>query len=149
MNQLEQAIMLATKYHAGQVDKGGNPYILHPLSVMQKVKTIEEKIVALFHDILEDTPATKTDLLNYGYSKEIVLAVVALTRLQGESYGQFIRRLHENPLALSVKIADLTDNMDLSRIESPTESDYARVIKYAKVLKRINEGFYVKSDHTE
>lgn len=147
MNQFDQAIILATKYHSGQVDKGNHPYILHPLSVMLRMKTTEGKIVALFHDLLEDTPATATDLLELGFSKEIVQAVVELTRLKDESYGQYIKRLHNNPLSLSVKVEDLKENMNLQRIQNPTETDYARVVKYAKTLKRIEEGYYNTSNH--
>lgn len=133
--QLSKAIHLANKYHEGQVDKSGLPYILHPLHVMNNVDSIEEKIVAVLHDILEDTILATGDLIIYGFDLEIVEAVVTITRIKGEPYANYLERVKSNELARIVKLADLTHNMDITRLHNPTEKDYKRVEKYKKAYK--------------
>jgi (p)ppGpp synthase/HD superfamily hydrolase len=136
---LKKAISLAEKAHQGQVDKGGHPYILHPKRVMEKCETTEEKIVAMLHDVMEDTDYTADDLRKEGFSEEIITALLYLTHREGEGYMEYIERICENSLAVRVKYADLQDNMDLSRIPDPTEKDLARLEKYKLAKKRIEE----------
>ncbi|MGG1266408.1 HD domain-containing protein [Brevibacillus laterosporus] len=93
MGTLEKAIVIATKAHAGQVDKGGNPYILHPLRVMLKMGTEEEMIVAVLHDVIEDTKVNVDDLKRAGFTESVIDAVIALTRQDGERYMDFIERM--------------------------------------------------------
>jgi GTP diphosphokinase / guanosine-3',5'-bis(diphosphate) 3'-diphosphatase len=128
---LEIAIQLAWEYHEGQVDKGGNPYILHPLAVMNRVNTVDEKVVAVLHDILEDTDMNEKELLIH-FPRHIVEAVHVITRRPEGTYREFILRVRKNPLARAVKIADMEENMDLSRIPNPTKEDYERVEKRYK-----------------
>ncbi|MDO5011384.1 MAG: HD domain-containing protein [Intestinibacter bartlettii] len=129
--QFQLALELAVKKHKNQTDKSGNPYILHPLHVMETVKTKEAKIVALLHDIIEDTDVTKDYLLEIGISKHIVDAVVALTRFDvNQDYQEYIKNLSSNPLAKEVKLADLEHNMDLKRLPSLSQKDLDRNIKY-------------------
>jgi (p)ppGpp synthase/HD superfamily hydrolase len=132
MSDLDQAIALAAHAHRGQRDKGGAPYILHPLRVMMDMTTDEERIVAVLHDVLEDAPllwsAEKVRAL--GFSEAVMDALDCLTRRKGESYAEFIDRAASNPIARVVKIADLCDNSDLSRIPNPSLADYARREKY-------------------
>ncbi|MBT2759944.1 GTP pyrophosphokinase [Paenibacillus sp. ISL-20] len=135
MNQLEKAIVLATTAHQGQSDKGGHPYILHPLRVMMKMKSEEERIVAVLHDVIEDSGELIDDLVCEGYSTEVCKAIHALTRQKNESYMEFIERCKQNPLASNVKIQDLSDNLDMSRIKNPTKHDYDRQKKYTKALR--------------
>lgn len=137
MNLLETAIMIATKAHAGQLDKGGQPYILHPLSVMMRVDRIEEKIVALLHDVIEDSDVTMDQLKGYGFSAEIVTAVDALTHQPEESYENYIERIAKNRLATTVKLADLKENMNLSRIPNPTKRDQQRLLRYQNAYQRL------------
>lgn len=125
------ADLIASMAHRGQVDKAGEPYINHPRAVASKVETAEEKIVALLHDTLEDTYLTE-DVLSPVFGENIMDAVVTMTRAKGEDYFQYIGRISENELALNVKMADLTHNMDLSRLSNPTEKDYERIEKYKK-----------------
>lgn len=134
---LSKAIILATQCHYGQVDKAGKQYILHPLRVMLKVNSIEEKIVAVLHDALEDTECTYQNLKEIGLSDELIESIYCLTRQNNESYMDFIRRCKQNHIARIVKLADLEDNCDLSRIENPSEKDYARVKKYKKAIKEL------------
>lgn len=137
MNLLEKAIDLALHAHAGQTDKGGNPYILHPLSVMMRMSDEKEKIVAVLHDVVEDCGVTASDLRQTGFDTEIIDAVFALTRRENETYMEFVARCAQNKLARGVKIADIQENMDLSRIPNPTETDFKRVEKYKKALEHL------------
>lgn len=129
---LEKAIILATKAHQGQKDKAGQCYILHSLRVMLRCEKEEQKIVAVLHDVLEDTEVTKEDLIKEGFCKEIVEAVVCLTKKEKEYYFDYIDRVKQNAIARVVKLADLEDNMNLKRIKNVTEKDRQRVEKYKK-----------------
>ena len=133
MATLEQAIALAAKQHEGEVDKANSPYILHPLRVMLNVPTIEHKIVAVLHDILEDTETTIEDLYQFGFQEHLIDAIVALTKKQGETRLEAAQRARQNPIARVVKLADINDNMDLSRIQSPTVKDFERLKEYQQV----------------
>jgi guanosine-3',5'-bis(diphosphate) 3'-pyrophosphohydrolase len=140
MSTLERAIELAARAHAGQRDKGGHPYILHPLRVMQAVSGEAERIAAVLHDIVEDTALTFDDLLAEGFPAEVVDAVRALTKFDGETREQAARRIVRNPIARAVKLADIADNMDLSRIPNPTERDFERLRQYEVARGILLEG---------
>ena len=129
---LEHAIQLAVKHYKGQVDKAGQPYILHPLQLMMSVDKNDEKIVAVMHDIVEDTEITLNDLQNEGFSKEVIDAIECVTKKEGEDYDSFIDRISQSALATKVKLADLEDNMDLSRLSEVTDKDLERLEKYKK-----------------
>ncbi|WP_445403290.1 guanosine-3',5'-bis(diphosphate) 3'-pyrophosphohydrolase [Acinetobacter vivianii] len=133
MATLERAISLAAERHEGQVDKANAPYILHPLRVMLNVPNIEHKIVAVLHDILEDTATTIDELYRLGFQTHLIDAIIALTKQEGESRIQAAQRAVQNPIARVVKLADITDNMDLSRIQSPTMKDFERLKEYQQV----------------
>ena len=133
MSTLEKAIVLAAKRHAAQVDKAQQPYILHPLRLMLNVKTTDEQIVAVLHDILEDTDTTVIELIGLGFSCHVVEAVQALTKKSGESRIEAAYRALKNPIARAVKLADIADNMDLSRIATPTPADFRRLEEYQQV----------------
>lgn len=128
--QFQIALELAVEKHKNQTDKAGNPYILHPLHVMENVGSKEGKIVAILHDIIEDTDITEDYLLKIGLSKRIVDAVVALTRSKDIDYQEYIKNLSSNPLAKEVKLADLEHNMDLKRLPTLEEKDLERNRKY-------------------
>jgi hypothetical protein len=134
MSTLERALLLATGAHADQVDKGGEPYILHPLRVMLRLRTAEERIVALLHDVVEDTEWTLEDLAREGFSETVLRAIDAVTRRPEEDYEQFVRRAGVDPIGRRVKLADLRDNADLSRIPQPSERDLERVAKYERAI---------------
>ena len=128
--QLQFALELAIEKHKNQKDKSGKPYILHPLHVMETVKSDDAKIVAILHEIIEDTDVTEKDLLNAGLSKHIVDAIVMLTRTDDIDYMDYVKKVSSNPLAKEVKLADLQHNMDLRRISTLTEKDLDRTRKY-------------------
>lgn len=133
MSTLERAIEIAASAHAGQVDKAGQPYILHPLRLMLAVKNENERITAILHDVVEDTEITIDDLKSEGFSETVLDAVLALTKTKGESRMAAAKRALQNPIARVVKLADVTDNMDLSRIAEPSEKDFSRLKEYEQV----------------
>ncbi len=133
--QLKVAIDLANTYHDGQVDKAGLPYILHPLHVMNNVDGLEAKIVAILHGMIEDTVITVEDLISYGFDSNIVNAIVAITKVNGISYDDYLKRVKTNELARIVKLADLSHNMDMTRLPNPTKRDYQRLEKYKKAYE--------------
>lgn len=134
---IKMALDIATTAHEGQLDKGGHPYIEHPVAVASFVKTDEEKTVAYLHDVVEDTNVTLADLAADGFPEEIVTAVDAISQRDGESDEDYIERVKLNDLALHVKIADLKHNSDLSRFEVPTEKDIRRSIRYTKIRREL------------
>ncbi|MBK8068912.1 MAG: HD domain-containing protein [Rhodanobacteraceae bacterium] len=133
MSSLEEAIAIAARAHAGQVDKARQPYILHPLKVMLRLQATDERIAAVLHDVVEDTPITLDDLRAAGFSSAVLTAVDALTKRPGETRLQAAARAAADPVARAVKLADNAENLDLSRIENPTEKDYARLREYEQV----------------
>lgn len=120
---LAKAISLASRAHAGQSDKGGKPYILHPLAVMTMLEPhgLETMAVGVLHDVLEDCPDFHRELVE-GFPSEIVAAVFSVTRRPGEGYFDFIRRAAEHPVGCDVKEADILHNMDLSRLPEELRS---------------------------
>jgi len=135
MLTLEDAIIIAAKAHKGQFDKGGHPYILHPLRVMLRVDTPCEKMTAVLHDVIEDSSVTLAHLLECGFPQEVVAAVEALTKRPRESRIDAAKRAAANPIARAVKLADNADNMDISRIANPTHKDHERLEEYKQVRK--------------
>ena len=134
---LERAIAIAATAHAGQVDKGGAPYILHPLKVMLRMSSLEERIVAVLHDVVEDCGISLEDLRMEGFSEAVLSAIESVTKVPGESYEDFVERAAQNPIGRVVKLADLEENSDLSRIASPSWEDLERVEKYRRAIGRL------------
>lgn len=139
---LNKAIVIATRAHAGQVDKAGAPYIFHPFRVMMSGTNEIERICGVLHDTIEDSDTTLDYLWKEGFSKEVLEVLDCLTKRAGESYDDFISRVLANKTACHVKLADLHDNMDLSRIKNITEKDKARVEKYRKAADSIYDRVY-------
>jgi (p)ppGpp synthase/HD superfamily hydrolase len=137
MSTLERAIEIAATAHAGQQDKAGAPYILHPLRVMLAQKQPAQRIAAILHDVVEDTPWTLEQLRAEGFSDDVLSAVDALTKREGEDYFAFVDRAGRDPVARAVKIADIRDNMDVSRIAGVTDRDRERLEKYRQALTRL------------
>lgn len=138
MPTLAHAIALAAEAHRGQVDRAGQPYILHPLRVMFQLESDIERIVAILHDVVEDTAYTFADLRQMGYSEEIISALDGVTRREDESYEAFVERSAQNPISRRVKLADLTDNMDIRRIAGELEDkDVARLKRYQRAWQRL------------
>lgn len=131
---LALAVKVATEAHAGQVDKGGKPYINHPQTVAASLSNTEHKIVAYLHDVCEDTPITFDDLRNMGFTERIVNSIRLITKSDGVTYEDYLKRVSTDDCARAVKMADIRHNMDISRIPAPTEKDFKRIEKYKKAL---------------
>lgn len=138
MSSLQRAIEIATEAHSGQFDKSGKDYIGHPLRVMEMGQTEEEQIVGILHDVIEDTDWTFEALEAEGFSQEIIGALRCVTKIsENENYDDFIERVKKNPLAVAVKINDLTDNMDIRRLPYLSDKDVKRLKKYLKAYKKL------------
>ena len=138
---LDKMITLAVKAHRGQLDKGGMPYILHPLAVMGMISStddIELLCIAVGHDLLEDTDVTVKTLGEWGFTDRVIDGIKHLTKVPGELYDVYKDRVKESPDAVKVKIADLMHNMDLSRLgRKPTDYEVERYEKYSAFLMEL------------
>jgi (p)ppGpp synthase/HD superfamily hydrolase len=136
MSTLDRALQIAAAAHVGQLDKAGQPYILHPLRVMLRVQGEHERIAAVLHDVIEDSAVTLAQLVAEGFPPVVIDAVQALTKLPGESRREAAARAAGNTIALTVKLADNSENMDISRIAQPTAKDMARLEEY-KIVRTL------------
>ena len=133
MNELlDKAISIAVDSHSGQVNDKSEPYVLHPLRMMFKALTIEEKIVAVLHDVIEKTTIVLDNLRSDGFSDRIVFAIDALSRRAEESYDKYIDRVRENKLATKVKIIDLDDNISSLNLGETEDIKSNKFLKYQK-----------------
>ena len=131
----KKAMAFAYKAHDGQMDKGGVPYIFHPFHVAEQMHTEAEVCVALLHDVIEDTDYTEEDIRKLGFPEEMIEAVVAITKLPGEDYMDYIRRLKQNALARAVKEEDIKHNTDVTRLPGDNEYNKRLLEKYATAKK--------------
>ncbi|MCF6344887.1 MAG: hypothetical protein L3J00_00280 [Thiomicrorhabdus sp.] len=137
MDNLDKAIELACKAHKGQVDKADQPYILHPLRLMLKFKNKQEQVVAVLHDSIEDSDMTLEYLASCGFSQVTLDALDCLSKRKNEDYEIFINRVLTNQLAIKIKIEDIKDNLDLTRIKSINNEDLKRIFKYHNSLQKL------------
>ena len=139
MSTLARAIQIAEKAHRKQTDKYGAPYILHPMRVMAMGRTEEERVVGILHDVVEDTDWTFDGLRQEGFSERVIAALDCVTkRGDDEDYDAFVARTRRNPLAIRVKLNDLSDNMDIRRMDEVKERDVRRLNKYLKAYKLLS-----------
>ena len=132
--KLIKAFFLCVIKHWKQKDKAGKRYIWHPIHVMLNVEGYNEKIVALLHDIVEDTDVTVSDLKNLKFSKEVIEAVDVITKKKDQEYFSYLKLIKGNSTAKKVKIEDLKHNSDLKRLRFVTQKDMERAIKYKKAI---------------
>ena len=135
-----KAMVLAYEAHQGQYDKSGLPYVFHPFHLAEQMDTEEAVTAALLHDVVEDTDYTLEDLRSMGFPDTVTDALALLTHDPSVPYMEYVARLKSNPIARSVKLADLTHNSDLSRLPVVTEKDLERVEKYRKAIKLLKQG---------
>lgn len=128
--ELNKAYEIASMAHKNQKDKGGIEYINHPVAVSTLVGSLEEKIVALLHDVVEDTRVTLEELKSFGFNDNVIAAIDAISKKAGESTDDYMNRVKNNKLACSVKKADLLHNMDISRLKVVNKKDLERLDKY-------------------
>lgn len=136
---LGRMLVLATNAHAGQFDRGGNPYILHPLKVMHYLKSDDEELmcIALGHDVVEDTGVTFKELREAGMSERVINGIRDLTKIPGQTYEEYKKGVFSNTDAMRVKLADLRHNTDVRRLKGVTEKDLARMAKYHQFFMEI------------
>ena len=139
MANLQRALEIAVESHKNQKQKDGTPYAFHPINLSMSLESEEQKIVALLHDVVEDTDWTFEDLVREGFSESVIEALRLLTHTDGSLYEDYVERLASNSLAKAVKKADLADNMDFKRIPEPTERDFARLQKYHRAWRRLRD----------
>ena len=141
---LERALEIALREHRRQKDKAGAPYILHPIRLMIRLSDDTERIVALLHDVVEDGGLTFNDLRDRGFPERVLGPLRLVTKLpeehgSDEGYAAFITRLQDDPVARRVKMADLQDNMDLTRFKQPTDEDRQRAAKYQRAYQQLQD----------
>lgn len=136
---LGRAVAIAATAHQDQSDRANAPYILHPLRMMMRGQTLEEQIVAVLHDVVEDSAWTLDQLSAEGFPPDIVAAIECLTRRADENYQEFIDRVLTNELATRVKRYDLEDNMMLTRLAQLAEKDIDRLHRYHRAYQQVME----------
>lgn len=139
MPTLERALQIAVQAHAGQKDRNGAAYIFHPLRVMERCTRPETKMLALLHDVVEDTSVTFGDLAAEGFPQGLLATLRLLTHEEGVSYDDYITRIMTDPLAVEVKLADLQDNTDIRRLQEVDEKVAERMKKYQKAWRRLTD----------
>lgn len=129
---LDKMLLIATNAHHGQYDKGGRPYILHPLRVMSFLKTDDEELmcIALGHDVVEDTKVTYQDLRDAGMTERVIAGIRAMTKQPGQTLAEYKEQIFASKDAMTVKSCDLRHNSDIRRLKGVTEKDIARMAKY-------------------
>ena len=135
----KEALKLCFDAHKGQTDKSGIPYVFHPFHLAEQMETEETTIVALLHDVVEDTDYTIENLIEKGFSKEIIDALILLTHDDKVDYMEYVKAIKKNPIAKAVKLADLRHNSDLSRLDVVDEKALERREKYLKAIDLLEE----------
>lgn len=140
-NILATAIAIAAQKHISQKDKGGNPYILHPLKVMYYLKSDDQELMAIaaLHDVVEDTDTTYEELLSLGMTERVIAALKLLTKQPGQTAEEYITGIKTNIDAVLVKMADLRHNSDIRRLKGVTEKDIIRTQKYHKMYEDLKQ----------
>ncbi len=135
----KEAMKLCFKAHKRQTDKSGIPYVFHPIHLAEQMETEETTIVALLHDLVEDTRYTLKYLEKKGYDKTVIDAIALMTHADGVDYMDYVRAIKENPIAKAVKLADLKHNSDISRLDVVDEKALKRREKYLEAIKLLEE----------
>lgn len=134
---IDLSLQIAIEAHKGQEDRAGNPYILHPIELMGMVHGVDDKCVALLHDVLEDSEETPKSLIDRGLPYYIVKSVIALTKIKGQEYDDYIGQVKRDEVAVRVKLMDLKHNLDTLRLSSLNENDLKRIAKYHRAHKEL------------
>ena len=138
MSNLQRAIEIAVDAHRKQSRKNGDPYILHPLRLMLAVDSPDAKIVAVLHDVVEDTDVTMDDLIAEGFSQPVIDALTLVTHERDVSYEDYIQKIKSNPLATTIKLADLRDNSNIHEIPRLKDRDLQRLAKYHRAMQTLS-----------
>lgn len=133
------ALKLCFEAHKNQVDKSGMPYVFHPFHLAEQMSDESTTVVALLHDIIEDTDYTINDLRELGFGEEILSAISLMTHADDVDYMEYVAEIKKNPIARVVKLADLCHNSDMTRLDTITERDVKRAEKYKKAIELLSE----------
>ena len=133
----KKAMKLAFAAHKDQLDKSGIPYVFHPIHLAEQMESEETAIVALLHDVVEDTEYTLQDIAAMGFPQEVLDALALMTHDKAVLYMDYVAQLKENPIARTVKLADLRHNSDLTRLDAVDEKAHARIEKYRKAMTEL------------
>ena len=137
---VKKAMAVAYEAHDGMYDRGGMPYIAHPLHVAEQMTTEDSTVVALLHDVVEDTNYTMGDLMRLGFKQEVLDALALLTHDKDVPYLEYVAKLKDNRIAREVKLADLKHNSDITRLPRVTREDLRRIGKYKKAIALLEGG---------
>lgn len=137
--QTKKALKLCFLAHRDQVDKSGMPYVFHPFHLAEQMMDEDTTVVALLHDVVEDTPHTLDDLKKMGFSSQIIEAISLMTHEPGVPYMDYVQKIKENAIARVVKLADLKHNSDLTRLDIIDDRAKQRVEKYAQAIRLLSE----------
>ena len=135
----KKAMKLCFQAHKDQIDKSGIPYVFHPIHLAEQMKDEDTTVVALLHDVVEDTDYTLENLREMGFNQRIIAAIALMTHAEGVPYMDYVAKIKGNPIAKAVKLADLAHNSDITRMDVVDEKAIARVDKYAKAIRFLNE----------
>lgn len=133
----KKAMSLCYEAHEGQMDKGGVPYVFHPIHVAEQMKNELDICVALLHDVVEDTDYEMDDVISAGFPEEIIYALKCITKSKAQSYGEYIKTVKKSPIAVRVKMADLAHNSDLTRLSVIDDEALNRLRKYEAAKKEL------------
>ena len=137
--ETKKAMKLCFEAHKDQTDKSGLPYVFHPFHVAEQMHDEKTTIVALLHDVVEDTSYTLQDLRAIGFNQEVLDAIALMTHDKNVPYMEYVAKIRENPIARAVKLADLRHNSDLTRMDEITETELKRVEKYKAAMQLLTE----------
>ena len=135
----KKALRLSFEAHKDQVDKSGMPYVYHPFHLAEQMDTEETVIVALLHDVVEDTDYTLQNIADMGFSQTVVEAIALMTHDESVSYMDYVARIKQNPIAAAVKLADLRHNSDVSRLDVVDDKAIERIQKYQQAIALLTE----------
>ena len=134
---IHKAITIASEAHQGQSSINGEPYILHPLRLLIKAKSNEERIIAVLHDVIEKSNISLADLKNKGFDQNIISSIDSLSRRKSESYVDYIGRLMQNRISVKIKLFDLADNIKMHSENNDNGIYDTKIIQYQNALKQI------------
>ena len=135
----KKAMQLCFRAHRDQLDKSGIPYVFHPIHLAEQMTDEDTTVVALLHDVVEDTHYTLEDLAAMGFSRQVLDAIGLMTHADGVPYMDYVAKIKENPIARAVKLADLRHNSDLTRLDTVDDKAKARAQKYAQAIALLKE----------
>lgn len=135
----KKALKLCFEAHKEQIDKSGMPYVFHPFHLAEQMQDEESTIVALLHDVIEDTDYILDDLRKMGFGDSVLAAINLMTHEDGVPYMDYVEQIKTNPVAKTVKLADLRHNSDMTRLEVVTPRDQERAEKYLAAIKLLEK----------